>query len=395
MSVRDLLLSFTTVAALVLFASTAPAQEQPAEKPGVSIPDGTVEELFEYVDTVARRQPEGDDEQAIVRHNLETARSILAISEAVLAKEPSDRDAAQAVSLQLQALTVLRRLEEPGADKVFDKAVDAARRDDRADVRAFGLKYFIESGFERWSITSDDQKQAVVDAVAGEFEQDEVGGSEVQLLMTVTDFLADVGEEQRASGLFEQVMPRLRETLDAEMVGRIEGVARRIGLLGNEMELEGTLLGGGELDWKSYRGKVVLVDFWASWCGPCRAEVPNVLRMYQAYREKGFDVVGINLDATEEQANSYIVQMELPWPNLFNQDEAAREWEHPMVVYYGVTGIPRAILVDREGKVVSMNARGPELERLLREQLGAPVASAETPDGATTGGVSPAGFSQP
>ncbi len=395
MSVRDLLFSLTAVTALAFLASSnATAQDGPGEEPGPAIPDGTVDELFEYVDTVASREPEGDDEQSIIRHNLETARSILAISEAVLAKEPSDDDAAQAVSLQLQALTVLRRLGEPGAEKVFAKAVDAARRDTREGVQAFGLKYFIESGFERWSIAGDEEKQAVVDAVAGEFEKGDIGGSEVQLLMTVTDFLADVGEEPRASGLFDRVMPRIREELDAEMVGRIAGVARRIGLLGNEMELDGALLGGGDLDWKSYRGKVVLVDFWASWCGPCRAEVPNVLRMYESYRDKGFDVVGINLDATEDQANGYIDQMELPWPNLFNQDEAAREWEHPMVVYYGVTGIPRAILVDREGKVVSMNARGPELERLLRELLGEPVASAETPKDAADA-VTPAGFTEP
>ena len=176
-------------------------------------------------------------------------------------------------------------------------------------------------------------------------------------------------------------MPSFRNSSDEQVQGNLsmlEGIARRINLPGQEMELTGTLIDGELLDWSSYRGKVVLVDFWATWCGPCRAEVPNVLKLYHAYHEKGFDVLGISLDKTVEDAQSYLEQNEIPWATMFSGNEEERGWEHPMARYYAVNGIPRAILLDREGKVVSMNARGKELVRLLRKMLGEPLAQAES-----------------
>jgi peroxiredoxin len=102
------------------------------------------------------------------------------------------------------------------------------------------------------------------------------------------------------------------------------------------------------------------------------------MRLYSAYHEKGFEVVGISLDNRREQAESYIEQYDLPWPNLFSEKANERSWEHPMAVYYGVTGIPLAVLVDRDGKVVSLMARGENLARELRRLLGEPLARSQT-----------------
>jgi hypothetical protein len=107
--------------------------------------------------------------------------------------------------------------------------------------------------------------------------------------------------------------------------------------------------------------------------------VPNVLKLYQAYHGKGFDVVGISLDEKPEDAQKYIEQTGIPWITLFNQDPAQRGWEHPLATYYGITGIPRAILVDQAGNVVSMMARGKNLEIELRKLLGEPLAVDDEP----------------
>ena len=158
------------------------------------------------------------------------------------------------------------------------------------------------------------------------------------------------------------------------MVGMLEGIGRRLDLLGNQLKLSGTLIDGTPLDWESYRGKVVLVDFWAVGCGPCRAELPNIIRQYEAYHDKGFEVLGINLDPAREPVEEFLEKAEIPWPNLFDDSSGEDGWHHPMADYYGVTGIPRAILVDRDGTVVNMNARGEVLPRELRRLLGEPLA---------------------
>lgn len=121
------------------------------------------------------------------------------------------------------------------------------------------------------------------------------------------------------------------------------------------------------------QGRVVLVDFWATWCGPCRQEVPNILEMYDAYHEKGFDVLGVSLDESADKAQDYIESNDIPWPSLFPAEEDQRGWDHPLVEYYAINGIPTAILVDADGRVVHMNARGRNLREQLQKLLGDPV----------------------
>jgi thiol-disulfide isomerase/thioredoxin len=109
----------------------------------------------------------------------------------------------------------------------------------------------------------------------------------------------------------------------------------------------------------------VLVDFWATWCGPCKAELPNVLANYEKYHSRGFEVVGVSCDEDKAALIKFIEDQKLPWPIMFQQPG-----EPSMANYYGITGIPTAILTNKKGEVISLNARGPELTRLLGELLG-------------------------
>lgn len=201
---------------------------------------------------------------------------------------------------------------------------------------------------------------AIARAVA---QQLEFGGKTdlaKEALTAFSDLLAKAAEKN------EELKP---------VVEAMAGSLRRMNLLGNEIEIKGKLVDGSDFDWKAYsKGKVVLVDFWATWCGPCIAELPNVKKNYEKYHAKGFDVVGISLDTDRKRLEAFLEKEGTKWAQLF-EDEAG--WKHPVALHYGISGIPTVILVDQQGKVVSLNARGPELGKLLEKLLGSSDSTEE------------------
>ena len=114
------------------------------------------------------------------------------------------------------------------------------------------------------------------------------------------------------------------------------------------------------------RGKVVLVDFWASWCGPCRRENPNVVRAWNEYKDRGFDVFSISLDRDVSQWKRAIDQDGLAWPYHISD---LKGWSSVVSTLYGVSSIPHAILIDADGTVVATHLRGNQLERELEKLL--------------------------
>lgn len=115
----------------------------------------------------------------------------------------------------------------------------------------------------------------------------------------------------------------------------------------------------------SLRGKYVLIDFWASWCGPCRRENPTVVRLYNKYKDQGFDVYSVSLDKSKSKWMSAIVKDGLIWENHVSD---LKGWGSAATGLYGFRGIPYTVLIDKEGKVIATKLRGAALERKL-EQL--------------------------
>jgi thiol-disulfide isomerase/thioredoxin len=130
-----------------------------------------------------------------------------------------------------------------------------------------------------------------------------------------------------------------------------------------------TAVDGTEVDLAKMRGKVVLIDFWATWCGPCVAEIPNVVANYKKYHAQGFEVVGITLESDPDDKKKmvdYTEKHEMVWPQYFD----GKGWDNDLGRKFGIRAIPAMFLLDKEGKIASSNARGEQLETEIKRLLG-------------------------
>ena len=129
--------------------------------------------------------------------------------------------------------------------------------------------------------------------------------------------------------------------------------------------LGGKTLEGQALSLDSYKGKVVLLDFWATWCGPCIGELPNVKTNYEKYKPQGFDIVGVSLDEEEAALRGFVQEKALPWPQIFD----GKGWEAGDAQTYGVRAIPFTLLIGKDGTIAAVNPRGKDLEPAIQAAL--------------------------
>ena len=143
-------------------------------------------------------------------------------------------------------------------------------------------------------------------------------------------------------------------------------------MTGDPVKVSGQTVDGKPFDISQYKGKVVIVDFWATWCGPCLAELPNLKSIYQKYHNRGLEIVGISLDDDGQELGKFLKDNDLPWKILHSAAGDKKGFSDPNADLYGISGIPTIILINRNGKVISLDARGEQLATLVDGLIGGP-----------------------
>ena len=180
----------------------------------------------------------------------------------------------------------------------------------------------------------------------------------VTLAGSIDESEADMARE--ACEKFAKIFSKAKKQLADEVREVLaDEVLKPLNKLGTTIDITGKTTDGKEFNLKDFKGKVVLVDFWATWCGPCVREIPNIQDAYKQYHSKGFEVIGVSVDHDRDDLVQFLDKRKLPWKSINNDDGVA------LAKKYDINSFPNPILVGRDGRIVSLRARGSQLHRLL------------------------------
>ena len=196
----------------------------------------------------------------------------------------------------------------------------------------------------------------------------------VQILVMKAKLYLDVlNDPEKAAETFQQIkrdLPEFGERVDAVLDSLKQPIEaekiRRTLVEGTKLpDFAEKDLAGKPLSIADYKGKVVLIDFWATWCVPCRIEFPNVLKTYEQYHAQGFEIIGVSLDEDQSALERFIKENNLTWQQYYD----GKRFENKLAAKYGVMFIPTNYLLDGDGKIIGKDLRGDELEEAVGKAL--------------------------
>lgn len=328
---------------------------KPADKlDPYAVPKGSIQDYVDFLGRLTKVKPTNAEEVKKMRA------ALIKAAEGILAAKPNEKQMALAVSAKSQALgDNLKKLAKFAAQLKKDGRAKFAR-----NVRGFALGRKSRL-VPPTRATIKERATEIVDFLS----EDSVDAGMDARLANLAGRMAELsGDGQFAIDTYGKLQKIFSSSTDpnAVRIGKaMEGLVRRMKLVGNPMTIEGTVLGGGQFDWSKYQGKVVLVNFFATWCGPCRHEINKIKKCYDLYHDKGFDVVGISCDRSLFALEEYVKDNNLPWSIVYGDNKPS-----PTVAYYGIQEIPQLILVGRDGKVITIHAHGEKLIKELEKLLG-------------------------
>lgn len=220
---------------------------------------------------------------------------------------------------------------------------------------------------------SDDLKQ--FDALLAEHKAEKTDAVAQILVMKATLYLQVLNNPLKGTILLKQVKNDFPDTkwaaqVDAmlavmEKQAQTDKIKETLKVGAKFPDFNETDVDGKPVSIASYKGKVVMIDFWATWCGPCMGEFPNVLATYQKHHAEGFEIIGVSLDSDKDAVTTFIKQKGVTWQQFFD----GKGWSNKLAAQYGIESIPATFLLDGNGVIIGEDLRGPELEAAVAKAV--------------------------
>jgi thiol-disulfide isomerase/thioredoxin len=322
--------------------------------------------MMKFIDGLRQADVKPASREAMMKYMKDVATvSVEAANKILPQVQPGAPLYADAAKLKLESLMMLGRMGDEAAvaemtayakSLVNSPVADLAREAQRLVIVAEAQQLFAGGS----AAGGDALIKKTAALLAADPDDVKTAGLAMQLSQAFEHMSDGDAAAAAAYGTFGPLFAKSSNEQVRQMGENFAGTLRRLSLPGKPMQITGTLLDGKAFDQKTLAGKVVLIDFWATWCGPCVAEIPNVMEQYQKYHDKGFEVVGVSLDEDREALAKFVAEQKVPWPILYEKPEG-EGWQHPLATFYGISGIPTVILIGRDGNVITLNARGAKL----------------------------------
>ena len=347
-----------------------PADEAKPADP-FTVPDGTPDELYAYIKSLDELRPQSQDRAAIIEFLKKFIAARNQACEKILASDAPLEQKKPAAAILFTTTQMALRIGDPQAAKTLAALPEKFEKLNMPKIAAAARANVVGLNIQM-AIAEMPGAPPLNEAIAAleKLMEKDPNANMFRLVMSVVDGLSQSGKTAEAIELCksaEKAFAKSKDEVIVRNLGMLAGIGRRLQLPGNTMIIKGKTLDGKPYDLAKQKGRVVLVQYWATWCKPCLEEIVNILKNYEIYHDRGFDVVGISIDSDKATLEEFLKKDKLPWPILLDSESKESNAER-----YGVMGVPTLILVDKQGKVVSLEARGPVLGEELAKLLGPP-----------------------
>jgi thiol-disulfide isomerase/thioredoxin len=362
--------------------TAADAKTETPAKAKTAIPDNPyiprrgmpVDELQAYIERM-------QEAPASIRHRPGFAEGMTIAAERILESKPEGARRTFAVVAILDSLHQWADLEQSDtAQKRLETMAAKSAADEDKRISADAKFYLLEQRV----LKSDDIAVADLPKLLDEVKES-LGGQEldekhIRIASGVVHIINRLPEEDAAKrleefgNLFAKSQDQQLARYGMHLVHNMKSeTARASDWVGKKMEVAGTTAEGGKFELSQYKDKIVLIDFWATWCGPCRASLPGLKETYEKYHKQGFEVVGISLDNDLGALAELIEQEKIPWVNIVGEQKDG-QMAFPLAEKYGINAIPTAFLIDKDGKIVADDLRGSDVEAQIEKLFAAQPA---------------------